>query len=270
MPPKRRPHASAPPPRRSCKAELDRLKFVATQTRKADESESRRATDQIKQLEGELARVHAQAEERQAAQLEELRAQMAEMREAAAQQARTAAAEAVASEVARAAAQSNDATPRKPNVVRMQPRAGGAGAAGQSRSPRARSRKSQRLRTPRPAVVAIGRLLQPLSADGRAGRSRSKKRRKKSGRRDRLPAPREVGASCRRVPAARHQGTGTAISTVTRFVTPAEKPALIVQPVNPDPFIEVVEQRVGSLKIESTPDGAEAIVDGTQLRQRRR
>ena len=89
------------------KAELDRLKFVATQTRKADESETRRATDQIKQLEGELARVHAQAEERQAAQLEELHAQMAEMREAAAQQARTAAAEAVATEVARTAAQSN-------------------------------------------------------------------------------------------------------------------------------------------------------------------
>ena len=42
------------------KAELDRLKFVATQTRKADESETRRATDQIKHLEGELARVHAQ------------------------------------------------------------------------------------------------------------------------------------------------------------------------------------------------------------------
>jgi hypothetical protein len=37
---------------------------------------------------------------------------------------------------------------------------------------------------------------------------------------------------------------------------------LIVQPVDPDPFIEVVEQRVGSLKVESTPDGAEAIVDG--------
>jgi hypothetical protein len=45
-------------------------------------------------------------------------------------------------------------------------------------------------------------------------------------------------------------------------VTPAEKPALIVQPVNPEPFIEVVEQRVGSLKIESTPEGAEAVVDG--------
>ena len=39
--------------------------------------------------------------------------------------------------------------------------------------------------------------------------------------------------------------TGTAISTVSRFVTTGEKPALIVQPVNPEPFIEVVEQRVG-------------------------
>ena len=37
---------------------------------------------------------------------------------------------------------------------------------------------------------------------------------------------------------------------------------MIVQPVKSDPFIEVVEQRVGSLKVESTPDGAEAIVDG--------
>ena len=57
-------------------------------------------------------------------------------------------------------------------------------------------------------------------------------------------------------------GTGTAISTVSRYVTPAEKPALVVQPVvNPEPFIEVVEQRVGSLKIESIPEGAEVIVD---------
>ncbi len=57
-------------------------------------------------------------------------------------------------------------------------------------------------------------------------------------------------------------GTGTAVSTVTSLVTPDEKPALVVQRVNPDPFIEVVEHRVGALKIESTPAGAEAIIDG--------
>ncbi len=49
---------------------------------------------------------------------------------------------------------------------------------------------------------------------------------------------------------------------MTSFVTPDEKSTKVVQRVNPDPFIEVVEQRAGSLKIESTPEGAEAIVDG--------
>ena len=61
-------------------------------------------------------------------------------------------------------------------------------------------------------------------------------------------------------------GTGTAVSTVTStvtgLVTPDEKPERVVQRVNPEPFIEVVEQRVGSLKIDSTPEGAEAIIDG--------
>ena len=51
--------------------------------------------------------------------------------------------------------------------------------------------------------------------------------------------------------------------TVTGLVTPDEKPERVVQRVNPEPFIEVVEQRVGSLKIDSTPEGAEAIsIDG--------
>jgi hypothetical protein len=44
-------------------------------------------------------------------------------------------------------------------------------------------------------------------------------------------------------------------------VTPEERPVLTVQPVDPDPFIEVVEQRVGSLKVESIPEGAEVFVD---------
>ena len=39
-------------------------------------------------------------------------------------------------------------------------------------------------------------------------------------------------------------------------------PALTVEPVNAEPFIEVVEKRVGRVRVESTPSGAEAIVDG--------
>jgi hypothetical protein len=58
--------------------------------------------------------------------------------------------------------------------------------------------------------------------------------------------------------------TGTAINTVARLVSTAEKPpALTVEPVKiEEPFIEVVEKRVGRLRIESTPAGAEVIVDG--------
>jgi hypothetical protein len=241
-------------------AELDRLKFVSTQTRKADESESRRATDQIKQLEGELARVHAQAEERQAAQLEELRVQMADMREAAAQQARTAAAEAVASEVARAAAQSNNASQRKPNIIRMQPRAGAQNLPANKVAAREIEKVAAAPHTEERSSPSgdYYSLFQPTTASALE------------------PAEEQTETAGAwidyrwyakwAVPVAAClllvTNTGTAISTVSRFVTPAEKPALIVQPVNPEPFIEVVEQRVGSLKVESTPDGAEATVDG--------
>jgi hypothetical protein len=242
-------------------AELERLKFVATQTRKADESESRRATDQIKQLESELARVHAQAEERQAAQLEELRVQMADMREAAAQQARAAAAEAVASEVARAAAQSDNSSQRRPNIIKMQPK-----SPAQAFSP---------ARQPAP------REIEEVAAAPQSG-----ERSAASGDYYSLflpttqpvlePAEEQTEEAGAGIDYRRHAkwalpvaaclllltNTGTAISTVKRFVTPAEKPPLIVQPVNPEPFIEVVEQRVGSLKVESTPDGAEVTVDG--------
>jgi hypothetical protein len=240
------------------KAELDRLKFVATQTRKADESETRRATDQIKHLEGELARVHAQAEERQAAQLEELKAQMADMREAAAQQARTAAAEAVASEVARTAAQTNQWTPRKPNVVRMQPR--------QTPEPAERhvaeiAVEEEAVEVPQSAAKSASgdyySLFQspPPSTAATVGHEEEDegagidyKRHAKWA----LPV-----AACLMLVT----GTGTAISTVTRLVTPEERPALTVQPVEPEPFIEVVEQRVGSLKVESIPEGADVFVD---------
>lgn len=244
------------------KAELDRLKFVATQSRKADESESRRATDQIKQLEGELARVHAQAEERQAAQLQQLRAQMAEMRDAAAHQARAAAAEALATEAARAAAQAQ-AAPRRPNVVRMQPRI----VAQEQRTKGLAAEAAQEdIAPPKPHAT-------PSSADYYSLFQSA----------NTPPAPPPVeepspgfGAFAASIDYRRHAkwalpiaaclllvtNTGTAISTVARFVKPAEKPALIVERVNPEPFIEVVEQRVGSLQIESTPEGAEAIVDG--------
>jgi hypothetical protein len=249
------------------KAELDRLKFVATQTRKADESEARRATDQIKQLEGELARVHAQAEERQKAQLAELHAQMAEMREAAAQQARAAAAEALAS--ARANAPAHDSMPRRLNVVRMQPR-----VASQDAAPReAAAREVQH--------VALD--TQPAASPSTAGDYYSLFQ--PAGAPAQEEQPEEESASWREWTAwaadidyRRHAkwalpvaaclllvtntNTGTAITTVARYVTPEEKPKMVVRPVNPDPFIEVVEQRVGSLKIESTPDGAEAILDG--------
>lgn len=241
------------------KAELDRLKFVATQTRKADESETRRATDQIKHLEGELARVHALAEERQAAQLETLHAQMADMREAAAQQARTAAAEAVASEVARTAAQSNQWTPRKPNVVRMQPRPASPDTV--ERHVAESGVEEDAIHVPQRAASApSGDYYSLFQSPPPAGGA---------------PIEEDVDDDGAGIDYKRHAkwalpvaaclllvtGTGTAISTVTKLVTPEERPALTVQPVDADPFIEVVEQRVGSLKVSSIPEGADVFID---------
>ena len=241
-------------------AELDRLKFVAAQTRKADESEARKATDQIKQLEGELARVHAQAEERQAAQLEEMRAQMAEMREAAAHQARMAAAEAVASEVARAAAHAAETAPRRLNVVRMQPRVAAPEPAREIE--RAVEEFAESLKNeppPSPSSDYYALFQQPDKAAEAPvtekfempGAGIDYRRHAKWA----LPV-----AACLLLVTV--TGTGTAVSTVTSFVTPDEKPSRVVQRVNPDPFVEVVEHRAGSLKVESTPEGAEAIIDG--------
>jgi hypothetical protein len=52
-------------------------------------------------------------------------------------------------------------------------------------------------------------------------------------------------------------------SSVSKFVTPEEKPSVVVQPLQEEvPFIEVVEKRVGQLQLDSIPPGAEAIVDG--------
>jgi len=246
------------------KAELDRLKFVATQTRKADESESRKAADQIKQLEGELARVHAQAERRQAAQLEELKTQMAEMREAAAHQARAAAAEAVASEVARATAQAHDA-PRRLNVVRMQPRAVAPDPPAREIE-RAVEELAEGLDNEESVSAASSDYYSLFTAADAPAKGEPE------------PVAEEFEWPWADIDFKRHAkwalpfaaclllvtvtGTSRAVSTVTDLVTPDEKTTPVVKRVNPDPFIEVVEQRVGSLKIESTPEGAEAIVDG--------
>jgi len=236
------------------KSELDRLRFAAAQTRKADESETRKAAEQIKRLEGELAQVRAKAEERQVAELEEIRVQMAEMREAAARHVRDAAAEAVAAEVARATAHTASASPvsRPTAVIAQFP-----------------SREVARIEPEEEAVEQAGRDYLSLW--------QSKK--------DAPPAVEDVededdesdeetsyGTNLRRhakwvLPIAAClllvTSTGTAISTVARFVRPAEPPPpLTVEPVEVEPFIEVVEKRVGRLQVESTPSGAEALVDG--------
>ncbi|HKY21886.1 MAG TPA: PEGA domain-containing protein [Vicinamibacterales bacterium] len=248
------------------KSELDRLRFVATQARKADESETKKAAEQIKQLERELASVHAKAEERQVTQLEELRAQMAEMREAAAQHARTAAAEAVASEVARASAQSSSGTQQKLNVIRMQPR---------TATP-APVVVVPPVETPAPPAAEVGENLEAqasadylslwrpsaLAEETVAEESADEAREPVNYRRHAkwaLPA-----AACLILVA----NTGTAISTLARFAGPGETPpALTVEPAHIEPFSEVVEKRVGRLQVESTPSGAEAIVDGKSYGQ---
>lgn len=246
------------------KAELDRLKFVATQARKADENENRKAVEQIKQLENELARVRKQGEERQAAQLEELRAQMLEMREAAAEQARIAAAEAVASQVARATGRQNDPAIRL-NVVRMQPRntqqdlASYKAAAQEIQETLARHSQTTEPSAPSSDYYSLFQTPEPVEApvveepeeETEPFWSQIDYRRHAKWA---LPA-----AACLLLLA----NAGTAISTVKGFVTAEEKPKLTVQPLDVDkPFIEVVEERVGSLKVESTPAGAEVIVDG--------
>ena len=188
------------------------------------------------------------------------------MREAAAHQARAAAAEAVASDVARATAHSNDSTPRKLNVVRMQPRRPRRSCRPERSSAQSKSSAETLAKEESPSAPSSDyySLFQPAEPPGRGAAGRGIR---VAGVQHRLQAPREMGAACRRVPAScyrhRHRyGSQHRHETVTDLVTPDEKPELVVERVNPDPFIEVVEQRVGSLKVESTPEGAEAIVDG--------
>jgi len=254
------------------KSELDRLRFVAAQARKADESETRKAAEQIKQLERELATVHAKAEERQIAQLEELRTQMTEMRDAAAQHARTAAAEAVATEVARATAQSSEGAPRL-NVIRMQPRAQQPAAAGSGfevpgspfaveSAPAAPVEASEASAEPQPRGDYLS-LWQPAAPVAEAPEEPDEEEARPMDFRRHARWALPVAACLLLV-----TNTGTAISTVARFVGPAAKPpALTVEPVEIEPFIEVVEKRLGSLQVESTPSGAEALVDGKSYGQ---
>ncbi len=245
------------------KAEIDRLKFVAAQSRKSDESEVRKAADQIKQLERELATVHAKTEQRHQTQLDDLRQQMADLREAAAQHARNAAAQAVASEVARVQAEVEAAQP-KLNVVRMQPRHQApmsvaapiavpvrepvAVAAGDSRELRGDYYSLWHESEPAEAVVEEPQA-QPDPDEEPAEPPIDFRRHAKWA----LPA-----AACLLLVV----NTST-ISTVARLVGPAPKaPALTVEPLQAEPFIEVVQKRVGRLRIESTPAGVEALIDG--------
>ncbi len=230
------------------KSELDRLRFVAAQVRKADESETKKAADQIKHLEGELVEMRTKAEQRQLAELDEIKAQMVEMREAAARHVRAAAAEAVAAEVAHVVA--STPAPRPTAVIAQFP-----------------IREVVRIEEPREASVERPSrdyltLWQPAPEPVAEA----------------VPEDEEAEESVPFIPDLRHHAkwalpvaaclllvttTGAAISTVARFVRPAEKPpALTVEPVEIEPFIEVVVKRVGRLQVESTPSGAEAVIDG--------
>ena len=243
------------------KTELDRLRFVAAQVRKADESETRKAADQIKQLEGELERVRAKAEERQVAELEEIKVQMAEMREAAARHVRDAAAEAVAAEVARATAPAAATPVSRPTAVIAQ----------------FPTREAARIDPEQQALERTGydylSLWQPHAEAAPVEDVPTNEVEEE-------PEPEEEEDEERvsfRPDLRRHAkwalpiaaclllvaSTGTAISSFARFVKPAEPPpALTVEPVEIEPFIQVVEKRVGRLLVESTPSGAEAVVDG--------
>ena len=233
------------------KNELDRLRFVTTQARKADASETKKAAQQIKQLEAELANVRAKAEERKNHEVEELRTQMAEMREAAAQHARTAAAEAVAAAVAAA-------TPRPPAVVTQFPTREVAKIALQEVEEETGDRGRRdylSLWSPRPAAPPVEIDEEP-EEEGLGERFLSAVSAVNVRQHAKWALP---VAACLIVVT----NTGTAISTMSKLFQSDEKPRLVVQPLQEEtPFIEVVERRVGKLQLDSTPSGAEAILDG--------
>ncbi len=228
------------------KSELDRLRFVTAQTRKADESENKKAAQQIKQLEAELANVRAKTESHKGDELEDIRAQMAELREAAAQHARAAAAEAVAAEVARATARPTAVVAQFPvrQVVPIEPA-------------QDEESDSQAIRDYL-SVWQSNAVAPPVAEDvADADESEESPISASSVRRHAkwaLPV-----AACLVIVV----NTGPAISTLTWLVKREEAPRTVVQPMHQEPpFIEVVEKRVGRLQLNSTPPGAEAIVDG--------
>ncbi|RPI53947.1 MAG: PEGA domain-containing protein [Acidobacteria bacterium] len=229
------------------KAELDRLKFITAQARKADESETKKAAQQIKHLEAELATVHAKAQEHKGNELEDLRAQMAEMREAAAQHARSAAAEAVAAAVAAAA-------PRPSAVIAQFPPRESTRIEPAPVEPKGHERDSRdylSLWQPKAASpVEVEDIAEPDDSEESFVSAVNVRRHAKWA----LPV-----AACLILVT----NTGTAISTVTELVKTEARPALTVVPVKEEaPFIEMIEKRVGKLQLDSTPSGAEAILDG--------
>jgi hypothetical protein len=265
------------------KSELDRLKVTAAQARKADESEVKRAAKQIKQLEAELAAVRAESEEieeRKANELEELRVQMTEMREAAARHAREAAAEAVAAEVARATAEA------AASVSRPQPVSRPTATIAHFPTPYATPADDETENDTVDAIhdyLSLWRPQQPVEPMEPVSEPQAAAVEEPEETPDEVEERPNVFATVftnvftvdnvRRhakwvVPVAAClllvTSTGTAINTVARFVKPAEKPpALTVEPVKvEEPFIEVVDKRIGRLKIDSTPAGAEAIING--------
>ena len=247
------------------KSELERLRVVSAQARKADENETRKSAEQIKKLEAELARVHKAGEERQAAEVKELRAQMAEMREAAAKQARAAAAEAVASQVARAAAHA-DSAPRKLNVVRMPARLSqlqpiGAAPEPPGASPPSRLQPVDTTPSQEPRGDYYN-LWQPTAGTDdpveepvEAGQSRFDYKRHAKWA---LPV-----AACLLLVTTAGTAISTSISSVTDFVAADDEPSLKVEPADKiEPLVETIAKPVGTLQVESTPVGAEVIVDG--------
>ncbi len=180
---------------------------------------------------------------------------MAEMREAAAQQARHAAAEAVAVAVAAAAPRSAviaqfppretpQLAPRETPKIGLQPV-----------EPTAHERDSRdylSLWQPKPATktVEVEDRPEPDDPEDRFVTAANMRRHAKWA----LPV-----AACLILVT----NTGNAISTVSQLVKTEARPTLTVVPVKEEtPFVEMVERRVGKLQLDSTPSGAEVILDG--------
>jgi CheY-like chemotaxis protein len=287
------------------KSELERLRHDAERARQTERFQASKATEQIKEaaaveartvaeaatrrtleaeiarvrtdadtlLETELARARAEAEQRQRADLEELRAQMAEMRTAAAEHARAAAAEAVASEVARAAAQSTQSgfgrelrtaviarfpvnvihEPDEPKDIEDSEEVEDEVAATpETTGPDARPDYYSLWQTESAPVEQSEKPAPPLP------RSRPEFRRHAKWA---LPI-----AACLLLVT----NTGTAISTVARLVSPSARPAAtaVVEEKAPAPTVAVVPQKkLGELKVDSTPSGADVKVDGRDYGQ---